>query len=284
MSNLTKIIKENLIKELNKTLVLLEDTKISEELQYHIENGFTLSNNVFTVYSKKYFDLINEVRDLWMHNLIQLNEITFYLAKSEEKVKFNFDVNSCNASDNPIDNFYINNMTRLSWIDNKINGAYWTENHTKAFEVLKSQINIAKSQNDTTITQFDVKYSEDSNVNKGNSIISGVSGNQIGDEGDFGSGASGSGSGSGPGLSRKRLNDATLPTYYTDYDCKIHLKLSINSNGDVFTATCIKSKSTCTDQQIINQVISEIIKQVKYEKSVGTSVNYAFYTVLINSK
>jgi hypothetical protein len=74
MSNLTKIIKENLIKELNKTLVLLEDTKISEELQYHIENGFTLKNNVFTVYSKKYFDLINEVRDLWMQNLIQLNE------------------------------------------------------------------------------------------------------------------------------------------------------------------------------------------------------------------
>ena len=74
MSNLTKIIKEHLIKELNKTLVLLEDTKISEELQYHIENGFTLSNNVFKVYSEKYFDLINEVRDLWMHNLIQLNE------------------------------------------------------------------------------------------------------------------------------------------------------------------------------------------------------------------
>jgi hypothetical protein len=74
MSNLTKIIKENLLKELNKTLVLLEDTKVSEELQYHIENGLTLSNNVFKVYSEKYFDLINEVRDLWMHNLIQLNE------------------------------------------------------------------------------------------------------------------------------------------------------------------------------------------------------------------
>ena len=74
MSNLTKIIKENLLKELNKTLFLLEDTKVSEELQYHIENGLTLSNNVFKVYSEKYFDLINEVRDLWMHNLIQLNE------------------------------------------------------------------------------------------------------------------------------------------------------------------------------------------------------------------
>jgi len=92
------------------------------------------------------------------------------------------------------------------------------------------------------------------------------------------------GSGDGPGKSRKRLSDVSLPSYDTDYDCKIHLKLSINSNGDVFAATCIKSKSTCTDQQIINQVISEIIKQVKYEKSVGSSVTYAFYTVLINSK
>jgi hypothetical protein len=74
MSNLSKLIKENLIKELNKTLVLLKNVQISEELQYHVDNGLTLTNNVFMVYSKKYFDLINEVRDLWMQDLIQLNE------------------------------------------------------------------------------------------------------------------------------------------------------------------------------------------------------------------
>ena len=74
MSNLTKIIKENLIKELNKTLVLLKNVQISEELQYHVDNGLTLTNNVFMVYSKKYFNLINEVRDLWVQDLIQLNE------------------------------------------------------------------------------------------------------------------------------------------------------------------------------------------------------------------
>jgi hypothetical protein len=61
-------------------------------------------------------------------------------------------VNSCNASDNPIDNFYLNNMTRLSWIDNKVNGAYWTENQTKAFKVLKDQINNLKTQNDIKTT------------------------------------------------------------------------------------------------------------------------------------
>jgi len=74
MDNITKLIKENLYKFSNRTLVLKENVKVSEELQYHIDENLTLTNNVFMVYSKKYFDLINEVRDLWMRDLIQLNE------------------------------------------------------------------------------------------------------------------------------------------------------------------------------------------------------------------
>lgn len=74
MDNITKLIKENLEKFSNRTLVLKENVKVSEELQYHIDENLTLTNNVFMVYSKKYFDLINEVRDLWMRDLIQLNE------------------------------------------------------------------------------------------------------------------------------------------------------------------------------------------------------------------
>ena len=74
MDNITKLIKENLYKFSNRTLVLKENVKVSEELQYHIDENLTLTNNVFMVYSKKYFDLINEVRDLWMRELIQLNE------------------------------------------------------------------------------------------------------------------------------------------------------------------------------------------------------------------
>lgn len=74
MDNITKLIKENLDKFSNRTLVLKENVKVSEELQYHINENLTLTNNVFMVYSKKYFDLINEVRDLWMRDLIQLNE------------------------------------------------------------------------------------------------------------------------------------------------------------------------------------------------------------------
>ena len=100
-----------------------------------IDNKFKIDVKIIKVNIKNYSVEIIE------DNLIPLNEITYYLPKLNEKVKFNFDVNSCNATDNPIDNFYLNNMTRLSWIDNKVNGAYWTENQTKAFEVLKDQIN-----------------------------------------------------------------------------------------------------------------------------------------------
>ena len=74
MDNITKLIKENLEKFTSRTLVLKKKVKISEELEYHINENLTLTNNVFTVYSKRYFDLINEVRDLWMRDLIHLNE------------------------------------------------------------------------------------------------------------------------------------------------------------------------------------------------------------------
>ena len=74
MDNITKLIKENLEKFTSRTLVLKKKVKISEELEYHINENLTLTNNVFMVYSKRYFDLINEVRDLWTRDLIHLNE------------------------------------------------------------------------------------------------------------------------------------------------------------------------------------------------------------------
>ena len=74
MDNITKLIKENLEKFANRTLVLKKKVDISEELEYHINENLTLTNNVFMVYSKRYFDLINEVRDLWTRDLIHLNE------------------------------------------------------------------------------------------------------------------------------------------------------------------------------------------------------------------
>jgi hypothetical protein len=72
--NLKRIIHESLLNEQNKSLVLTEDVDVSENLQYHIQENLSLTENVFRVYSKKYFELINEVRQLHSDSKIKLNE------------------------------------------------------------------------------------------------------------------------------------------------------------------------------------------------------------------
>ena len=74
MMDLRKLIKETLGQQLNKSLILKEDIKISNALQYHIDNGMTLTENAFMFYSEGYFDLINEVRNLWNEGKIDLNK------------------------------------------------------------------------------------------------------------------------------------------------------------------------------------------------------------------
>ena len=58
----------------NQGMQLLADAKISENLKYHLENKIPLCENAFRVYSKAYFDLINEVRHLYENDLIALND------------------------------------------------------------------------------------------------------------------------------------------------------------------------------------------------------------------
>jgi len=53
---------------------LLADAKISNNLKYHLENKIPLCENSFRIYSKAYFDLINEVRNLYEKDLIALND------------------------------------------------------------------------------------------------------------------------------------------------------------------------------------------------------------------
>ncbi len=92
------------------------------------------------------------------------------------------------------------------------------------------------------------------------------------------------GLGKGDGQSRLRISNASLPLYDIDFDSNIHLQLTVNANGEVVTAKCIKSKTTCTDQRIINQVVNEVMRQVKYKKENGAGLVYTFYTVKILAK
>ena len=87
MDNLKKIIKEVLEEYLEPTLIIKESVEVSEALQYHIDNGMTLTNNVFRAYSEKYFDLINEVRSLWKEGKISLNEEDTLMVESDLGIK-----------------------------------------------------------------------------------------------------------------------------------------------------------------------------------------------------
>ena len=85
--NLRKLIKEALGEQLNKSLILKEDVKISNALQYHIDNGMTLSENAFMFYSEGYFNLVNEVRELFNEGKIELNEEDRLMVESDLGIK-----------------------------------------------------------------------------------------------------------------------------------------------------------------------------------------------------
>jgi hypothetical protein len=61
---------------------LIESSLISEELKYHLDNRIPLNENVFRIYSDKYFKLINEVRNLYNENKIRLNQEDIWLVES----------------------------------------------------------------------------------------------------------------------------------------------------------------------------------------------------------
>ena len=87
MTDLKKIIKEVLEQYSESTLILKENVEVSESLQYHIDNKMTLTNNVFRMYSEKYFDLVNEVRDLYNEGKIDLNEEDRLMVESDLGIK-----------------------------------------------------------------------------------------------------------------------------------------------------------------------------------------------------
>lgn len=53
---------------------MVKDVTISENLRHHLDNKLSLCENVFRIYSDAYFNLINEVRDLYNQDLIEVND------------------------------------------------------------------------------------------------------------------------------------------------------------------------------------------------------------------
>jgi hypothetical protein len=80
---LENIVRKVLLEEYKPKMILKEQTEISDELKYHLENSISLNENVFRVYSDSYFNLINEVRDLYYSGYVDLeNEDDVWLVDS----------------------------------------------------------------------------------------------------------------------------------------------------------------------------------------------------------
>jgi hypothetical protein len=80
---LKKIIRECLEEKTLDRMVLKENVEISDKLKYHLKNRITLSENIFRIYSNSYFELINEVRNLYKQGLIRLNDEDRFLVESD---------------------------------------------------------------------------------------------------------------------------------------------------------------------------------------------------------
>ena len=83
-----QLIRESL-ERLEDRIVIKKSTPMSKGLKYHIDNGVSLTDNVFRVYSESYFDLVNEVRELYNKGKIDLNEEDRLMVESDlgKKVK-----------------------------------------------------------------------------------------------------------------------------------------------------------------------------------------------------
>lgn len=72
-----------LIKEATTPMLLSEQTVISENLKYHLENNLSLSDSVFRFGSQAHLDLINEIRELYHKGKITLNENDEFIILTE---------------------------------------------------------------------------------------------------------------------------------------------------------------------------------------------------------
>jgi hypothetical protein len=84
---LRDLIKESLEKHIDRSLILKENVDVSDVLKYHIDNGLSLTDNAFMVYSEGYFDLVNEVRELFNEGKIDLNEQDTLMVESDLGIK-----------------------------------------------------------------------------------------------------------------------------------------------------------------------------------------------------
>jgi len=92
---------KRLLKESNELI-------LSEGLNYHLENNIPITENVYRPHSESFFNLINEVRDLYNQNLISLNEDEEEMIKTDIGKKIKLQNGSEVYLDIPLSEEFIN--------------------------------------------------------------------------------------------------------------------------------------------------------------------------------
>lgn len=69
--------------ERRKGMRLLGETQISEAMKYHLERGLSLHENVYRIYSRAWYKLIDEARELYDRDLLALNDDDADLVESD---------------------------------------------------------------------------------------------------------------------------------------------------------------------------------------------------------
>lgn len=111
----------------------------------------------------------------------------------------------------------------------------------------------------------------------------GYGGQDAGGTGDGNQGAGTGKSGDGNGAGRVRLNDPHIPDLKSNVDAIIYLRLTIDAKGDVVKVENVVAKTTTTDRILINEVMREVGKQVKYNKNPGASLATVYMPVNIKA-
>jgi len=82
MKNIDSIILKVLKEYKNPPMKLTQNVRISEDMKYHLDNKLSLSENIFRINSDKYFNLINEARELYFKNKLSLNDNDIWIVES----------------------------------------------------------------------------------------------------------------------------------------------------------------------------------------------------------
>ena len=89
------------------------------------------------------------------------------------------------------------------------------------------------------------------------------------------------GKGGGGGIPRKPIRNVEIDHLKFSEYATISLQLTIDSKGNVTAVTFSKSQTTTTNQVIINKIMAEVQRQVKYNEAPGAALTKVSYIVNI---